>query len=91
LPVGQGAHRHSQGYGRTARLRPSRSTVTIGMDKKGLLIIVYGVTTDVTGRPIAIDIYPRNTSDEKNVFDQIEKLQKSFGCPAWCWWGIAGC
>jgi transposase len=47
--------------------------------QKGLPIIVYGVITDVTGRPIAVDVYPGNTSDQKTVVDQIEKLQKSFG------------
>jgi transposase len=47
--------------------------------QKGLPIIVYGVITDVAGRPIAVDVYPGNTSDQKTVVDQIEKLQKSFG------------
>src|ERR1700730_12203692 len=79
LPVGQGAHRHSRGYGRTARLRPSRSTVTIGVDKKWLPIIVYGVITGVTVRPIAVDVYPGNASGQKTDLGQIEKLQKSFG------------
>ena len=47
--------------------------------QKGLPIIVYGVITDVEGRPIAVDVYPGNTSDPKTVVDQVEKLQQSFG------------
>jgi Transposase DDE domain len=47
--------------------------------QKGLPIIVYGVITDVAGRPIAVDVYPGNTSDQKTVVDQVEKLQQSFG------------
>ena len=47
--------------------------------QKGLPIIVYGVITDVAGRPIAVDVYPGNTSDQKTVVDQVEKLRQSFG------------
>jgi transposase len=47
--------------------------------QKGLPIIVYGVITDVEGRPMAVDVYPGNTSDPKTVVDQVEKLQQSFG------------
>jgi transposase len=47
--------------------------------QKGLPIIVYGVLTDADGRPVAIEIYPGNTSDQKTVPDQVSKLQKQFG------------
>jgi len=45
----------------------------------GLPIIVYGVITDIAGRPIAVDVYPGNTNDKKTVVDQIKKLRQSFG------------
>jgi transposase len=47
--------------------------------KKGLPIIVYGVLTDIQGRPIAVEVYPGNTGDPTTVVDQIEKLQQPFG------------
>ena len=47
--------------------------------EKGLPIIVYGVITDIAGRPIAVDVYPGNTNDKKTVVDQIKKLRQSFG------------
>ena len=47
-------------------------------DKKGLPIIVYGVMTDVDGRPIAVDVYPGDTGDPTTVPDQVEKLRKDF-------------
>ncbi len=47
-------------------------------DKKGLPIIVYGVMTDVDGRPVAIDVYPGDTGDPTTVPDQVEKLRKNF-------------
>jgi hypothetical protein len=61
------------------------------VDKKWLPIIVYGVITGVTGRPTAVGVYPGNANGQKTDLGQIERLQKSFGGPAWCWWGIAGC
>jgi len=48
-------------------------------DKKGLPIIVYGVMTDVDGRPVAVDVYPGDTGDPTTVPDQVEKLRKNFG------------
>ena len=47
--------------------------------KKGKLIIVYGLLTDETGRPVAVEVYPGNTGDPSTVPDQIEKLRKRFG------------
>jgi transposase len=47
--------------------------------KTGLPIIVYGTLTDAEGRPIAVQVYPGNTSDPKTVPDQVEALTKRFG------------
>jgi len=47
--------------------------------KKGKLIIVYGVLTDEVGRPVAVEVYPGNTSDPTTVSDQVEKLRQRFG------------
>lgn len=47
-------------------------------NKKGKKIIVYGMLTSQTGCPIAIEVYPGNTSDPKTVIDQVEKMRKRF-------------
>lgn len=47
--------------------------------KNGCPIIVYGVLTDVEGRPVAVQVYPGNTGDPKTVPDQVETLTKRFG------------
>jgi len=47
--------------------------------KKGLPIIVYGLLTDGQGCPVAIQVYPGNTSDSTTVPDQANKLQSQFG------------
>ncbi|SIN68807.1 Transposase [Singulisphaera sp. GP187] len=47
--------------------------------KNGCPIIVYGVLTDVDGRPVAVQVYPGNTGDPTTVPDQIETLTKRFG------------
>ncbi len=47
--------------------------------KKGKRIIVYGVMTDGQGRPVAVEVYPGNTSDPKTVPEQVEKLRERFG------------
>lgn len=46
--------------------------------KKGLPIIVYGLLTDVQGRPSALDVYPGNTADPATVPDQVAKLRGRF-------------
>lgn len=48
-------------------------------DKKGFPIIVYGVLTDMDGRPVAVETYRGNTADPTTVPDQVEKLRKNFG------------
>src|SRR5271166_3508751 len=47
--------------------------------KTGLPIIVYGALTDADGRPVAVQVYPGNTSDPKTVPAQVEALTKRFG------------
>ena len=47
--------------------------------KNGCPIIVYGVLTDVDGRPVAVQVYPGNTGDPTTVPDQVETLTSRFG------------
>jgi transposase len=47
--------------------------------KKGRLIIVYGVLTDGEGRPVAVQVYAGDTGDPTTVADPVEKLRKRFG------------
>jgi len=47
--------------------------------RKGLPIIVYGVMTDIEGRPVAVQVYPGNTGDPTTVPDQADKLRGRFG------------
>jgi transposase len=46
--------------------------------KKGLPIIVYGLLTDSCGRPVAVSVYPGNTSDSKTIPEQIVKVREKF-------------
>lgn len=46
--------------------------------KKGLPIIVYGLLTDPSGRPVAIEVYPGNTADPKTIPSQIVKVREKF-------------
>jgi transposase len=41
--------------------------------------IVYGLLTDVDGRPVAVRVYPGNTGDPATVPDQINALRQDFG------------
>jgi transposase len=47
--------------------------------RRDLPCIVYGVLTDVQGRPLAVEVYPGNTGDPTTVPDQVEKLRGRFG------------
>jgi len=47
--------------------------------KRGKPIVVYGVLSDVPGRPVAVQVYPGNTGDPSTVADQVEKLKGRFG------------
>jgi len=54
----------------------------LGHDKdgrRGATIIGYGVMTDLEGRPVAMEVYPGNTSDPATVPDQVIKLRARFG------------
>lgn len=46
--------------------------------KRDRPIVVYGVLTDIEGRPVAVDVYPGNTGDPTTVPDQVTKLRKRF-------------
>jgi len=47
--------------------------------KKGRPIIVYGLLTDGSGRPVAVEVYSGDTGDPSTVADQAEKLRHRFG------------
>lgn len=47
--------------------------------KQGRPIIVYGMLADMTGRPVAVEVYPGNTGDPTTVPDQVDKLRERFG------------
>lgn len=59
--------------------------------KKGKPIIVYGLLTIKKGRPVAVEVYPRNTGDPTTVPDQIDKLRNSFRFPRVYLLGIVEC
>lgn len=40
--------------------------------------IVFGMLTDEVGRPVAVSVYPGNTTDSTTVRDQINKLKNDF-------------
>lgn len=46
--------------------------------KRGTPIVVYGVLSDVPGRPVAVQVYPGNTGDPSTVADQVQKLKGRF-------------
>lgn len=41
--------------------------------------IVYGLTTDPEGRPVAIEVFPGNTGDPTTFTPAVDKLKTSFG------------
>ena len=47
--------------------------------KRGKLQIVLGLLTDPEGRPIAVEVFPGNTTDPQTVAAQLQKLKNSFG------------
>ena len=52
-----------------------------GHDRDGnkkLPLIVYGLLTAADGRPVAIQVYPGNTSDPTTVPSQVNKLRQRF-------------
>ncbi|MEO6924889.1 MAG: IS1634 family transposase, partial [Bryocella sp.] len=47
--------------------------------KKGKKQINYGLLADHDGRPIAVQVYPGNTSDPNTVTDQLRRVRQTFG------------
>ena len=47
--------------------------------KQGKLQIVIGLLTDPEGRPVAVEVFPGNTTDPQTVAGQLQKLKTSFG------------
>jgi transposase len=48
-------------------------------NKRGLRQIEYGLLTDPQGRPVAIRVFPGNTSDTKAFIDAVSMVQENFG------------
>jgi transposase len=47
--------------------------------KKDKLQIVFGLLCDVEGCPVAVEVFPGNTSDSKTLSSQIQKVRENFG------------
>ncbi len=47
--------------------------------KRGLRQIEYGLLTDPHGRPVAIRVFPGNTSDTKSFIDAVSIVAENFG------------
>ena len=47
--------------------------------KRGVRQIEYGLLTDPQGRPVAIRVFPGNTSDTKSFIDAITMVTENFG------------
>jgi hypothetical protein len=47
--------------------------------KRGVKQIEYGLLTDDAGRPIAIKVFPGNTSDTRSFIDAVELVTDKFG------------
>ena len=47
--------------------------------KKGKLQVNYGLLTDDRGCPVAVSVFPGNTSDSKTVTCQTQKMRERFG------------
>jgi len=48
-------------------------------ERSGNLQIVFGLLTDSQGCPVAVEVFPGNTSDPNTVKNQIDKLRQRFG------------
>jgi transposase len=48
-------------------------------DKSGKLQIVFGLLTNASGCPVAVEVFAGNTSDPKTVAAQVDKLRQQFG------------
>jgi transposase len=47
--------------------------------KKGKKQIVIGLLTDAAGRPLAVEVFEGNTSDQTTVMDRIDSMRRDFG------------
>jgi transposase len=47
--------------------------------KSGKLQIVFGLLTNASGCPVAVEVFAGNTGDPKTVVTQVDKLRKRFG------------
>src|SRR5258708_4734065 len=48
-------------------------------DKSGKLQIVFGLLTNASGCPVAVEVFAGNTADPKTVAAQVNKLRQRFG------------
>jgi transposase len=48
-------------------------------DKSGKPQIVFGLLTNATGCPVAVEVWEGNTADPKTIPDQVKKLRERFG------------
>jgi len=48
-------------------------------DKSGKPQIVFGLLTNASGCPVAVEVFAGNTSDPKTVASQVNKLRQQFG------------
>jgi transposase len=48
-------------------------------DKSGKLQIVFGLLTNASGCPVAVEVFEGNTADPKTVATQVDKLRQRFG------------
>lgn len=47
--------------------------------KRGKRQIVYGLVTDAQGRPVAINVFPGNTTDPTAFIDTVKTVRERFG------------
>ena len=47
--------------------------------KRGTLQVNYGLLTDARGCPVAISVYPGNTSDSVTFLPEVQRLREQFG------------
>ena len=58
--------------------------------KKGFLQIVFGLLCDQRGCPIAVEVFEGNTTDQKTLASQIDKVRSRFGISDVIWVGDRG-
>ena len=58
--------------------------------RRGTLQVEFGLITNAQGQPVAIDVFPGNTSDATTVPQQVEKVRERFGVEQVVWVGGRG-